>query len=361
MTMMSPTIAFTVERLGLLMAPEPGNPHEVEGVLNPAGITGPDGHYYLFPRCVGAGNYSRIGVARVLRDAQGRPSGVERLGIALEPTAPYEVIRAGEGGCEDPRVTYLACAGIYVMAYTALGPTGPRVALASSRDLRVWRRHGLVDFGTEQGADFNQYVNKDAMLLPGLVLGPDGTLALAMLHRPIYEIFRGPGERGVSAPLPSGAMDDRPSMWISYCAVADLGWLDDAAPARFTGHHLLARPEHAWEEHRIGGGTVPVLTEAGWLTLYHGVRLYPDGGRCYQAGVLLLDREDPRRVLARSQTPLFGPETAEERIGVVSNVVFPTAIDERAGGLDVYYGMADSRIGVVHLAPIAADASECAA
>ncbi|HVA93218.1 MAG TPA: glycosidase [Chloroflexota bacterium] len=350
-----------MERLGLLMAPEPGNPWEVEGVLNPAGIVGPDGHYYLFPRCVGAGNYSRIGVARVLRDALGRPSDVERLGIALEPTAAYEIIRPGEGGCEDPRVTYLACIGVYVMAYTALGPSGPRVALASSRDLRTWSRHGLVDFGAEHGVEFNQYVDKDAMLLPGIVRGPDGTLALAMLHRPIYETYDAANAWCVPAPLPIGVDDDRPSMWISYCAVSDLAWLDGSAPARFTQHHLLARPEHSWEEYRIGGGTVPVLTPSGWLTLYHGVRLYPDGGRCYQAGVLLLDRDDPRRVLARSQTPLFGPETAEERIGMVSDVVFPTAIEERDGGLDVYYGMADSRIGVVHLAPTTAAAGECAA
>src|SRR5689334_2382674 len=94
---------FTVERLGVVMAPEPGNPLEVEGVLNPAGATGPDGHYYLFPRLVAAGNYSRIGLARVRRDDAGRPTGVERLGVALEPTQPYERVRPDAGGCEDPR------------------------------------------------------------------------------------------------------------------------------------------------------------------------------------------------------------------------------------------------------------------
>src|SRR5437660_11174963 len=55
---------FTVERLGVVMAPEPGNPLEVEGVLNPAGAAGPDGHHYLFPRLVPSGHHSRIGVAR---------------------------------------------------------------------------------------------------------------------------------------------------------------------------------------------------------------------------------------------------------------------------------------------------------
>ncbi len=361
----SSSIAFTVERLGLLMAPAPEDPREAEGVLNPAGVAGPDGHYYLFPRCVGAGNYSRIGVARVLRDDQGRPVGVERLGMALEPIEPYEIAGPGMGGCEDPRVTYLACADTYIMAYAALGPGGARVALASSRDLRTWERHGLIDFAPEQGVDFNRFVNKDAMLLPGPVVGPDGTLALAFLHRPIYETWHEAEARYGPAPLPTGAQDNLPSIWISYCPLSDLGWLTDRTPPRFTQHHLLARPESAWEAYRIGGGTVPVHTPAGWLTFYHGVCLSEEGGRCYQAGFLLLDRDDPRRILARSDVPLFGPETIDERIGMVSNVVFPTAVEERNGGLDVYYGMADSRIGVVHLAPttsVAADqANEFAA
>jgi beta-1,2-mannobiose phosphorylase / 1,2-beta-oligomannan phosphorylase len=58
-------------------------------------------------------------------------------------------------------------------------------------------------------------------------------------------------------------------------------------------------------------------------------------------------------VLARTPEPIFGPDTPEERVGMVGNVVFPTAVDERSGGLDVYYGMADSRIGCAHLQPVA--------
>src|SRR5205823_149901 len=102
MVNVAPAPLFTIERLGVVMAPEHDNPLEVEGVLNPAGVVGPDGHYYLFPRLVGAGNYSRIGLARVRREGGGRPSGVERLGVALEPQMPYEIVRPGLGGCEDP-------------------------------------------------------------------------------------------------------------------------------------------------------------------------------------------------------------------------------------------------------------------
>src|SRR5665647_2337176 len=96
-----------LKRLGQMMEPEPGNPMEVEGDLNPAAARGPDGNLYLFPRLVAKGNYSRIGIAKVLFNKDGDPSGVERMGIVLEPETDYEIRSDGSGGCEDPRVTYV--------------------------------------------------------------------------------------------------------------------------------------------------------------------------------------------------------------------------------------------------------------
>jgi hypothetical protein len=63
-----------LQRICILMEPEPGNPQEVEGVLNPAAARGPDGHLYLFPRLVAKRNYSRIGIARVRFNADGDES-----------------------------------------------------------------------------------------------------------------------------------------------------------------------------------------------------------------------------------------------------------------------------------------------
>jgi hypothetical protein len=79
------------------MEPQPGSPHEIEGVLNPAAVRGPDGELYLFPRLVAKGNYSRIGIARARFNAAGDPAGIERLGIALAPEAEYE-LRPNGGG-----------------------------------------------------------------------------------------------------------------------------------------------------------------------------------------------------------------------------------------------------------------------
>jgi beta-1,2-mannobiose phosphorylase / 1,2-beta-oligomannan phosphorylase len=99
---------FRLKRLGTIMEPKAGDPHEVEGVLNPAASRARDGQLYLFPRLVARGNCSRIGIARVLFDRNGDPRDVERMGVALEPEADYELSKKG-GGCEDPRITYVEC------------------------------------------------------------------------------------------------------------------------------------------------------------------------------------------------------------------------------------------------------------
>src|ERR1700723_3868620 len=117
------------------MQPGPGNQQKIEGVLNPAAARGPDGELYLFPR-------SRIGIARVCFNEAGDPAGVERLGIALEPEAGYE-LRPGGGGCEDPRITFVEPLQRYVMTYAALSSIGPRIAFAISEDLFRWTRLGL--------------------------------------------------------------------------------------------------------------------------------------------------------------------------------------------------------------------------
>src|SRR5215472_7285325 len=143
----TPAIPFQLERLGIVMEPDPDDPREAWGVLNPGGCRGPDGAYYLFPRLVAEGNFSRIGRARVLFDDAGDPRRVERLGVVLEPQARYELSRQG-GGVEDPRVTYLASLSLYVMTYTAYRAPRPRIALAVSSDLIAWRRLGPLRYAT---------------------------------------------------------------------------------------------------------------------------------------------------------------------------------------------------------------------
>jgi len=361
--------SFKLQRLGMVMEPDPSNPQEVDGVLNPGAARGPDGELYLFPRLVAKGNFSRIGIARVRFNGGGDPTGVERLGIALEPEAEYE-LRPGGGGCEDPRVTFVEPLKRYIMTYTAFSPRGPRIAMAESEDLFHWKRLGLATYAHWHGMELGNVDDKDASLFPVAIPNSTGKLELGMLHRPLFEgtrakeLMHQPGTREVDL--------DRESIWISYCPAA----LKNGAPdcmGQFTSHHRLATPVSSWERLKIGAGTPPILTKHGWLIVYHGVSELPDtAGRhplCYSAGVMVLSKQHPRVIRYRSVQPVLTPMLAEERDGIVANVVFPTGIDRRddlgtPDRFDVYYGMADNRIGVARLdlpdqlpAGAAADAS----
>src|ERR671935_1084291 len=202
-----------LRRLGIVMDPTPADLREAEGVLNPAVARGPDGQLYLLPRVVAPGNYSRIGLARVIFDRHHTPVGVERLGMALEPQEPYELNAETGGGVEDPRVTQLAEHGLYVMTYTAFGPHGPRIAAAVSRDLVQWHRTGLVEFTPLHGLDLARVDNKDAVLFPEPIPAPDGRLALGLIHRPAFPQDWLAGE----CTLPG-----RPSIWLSYAPLDEI-------------------------------------------------------------------------------------------------------------------------------------------
>ena len=124
---------------------------------------------------------------------------------------------------------------------------------------------------------------------------------------------------GLPGAAPPGAGNTRPGR-----AAPDHAPLDEMAARHkvvFGQHHLLAAPQQGWEGLKIGGGTPPVRTPDGWLVLYHGVAGQRVAGversLRYCAGVLLLDRHDPRRVLYRSAHSVLEPQLAGEREGVL--------------------------------------------
>jgi beta-1,2-mannobiose phosphorylase / 1,2-beta-oligomannan phosphorylase len=342
------TASYSLRRLGILMQPEQNNPAESWGVLNPGSARTASGDLLLYPRVVSEGNYSRIEIARV-DPSEGSFASVERRGFALEPREAYEFDHRAGGGVEDPRVTFIAQLDLYVMTYVALGRLGPRVALAVSDDGWQWRRLGLLRFAADAGVDLNRCGNKDSAIFPDVVKDREGRDAFAILHRPQYLMFNEDGT--VHRVLPTGVTDDRGSIWISYISAARAH--EDAANlAEAHDTALLATPEQDWECLKIGAGTPPILLPEGWLIFYHGVSgQEPRPGQerndvCYQAGAMLLDRDDPRKILYRSSKPVLSPEHELERIGVVPNVVFPTAVDVQGRTVNVFYGAADARIGV---------------
>ncbi len=172
-----------------------------------------------------------------------KPVSASRLGIALEPHEPYEVSALG-GGVEDPRVTYVAALGLFVMTYTAYVPFEPRVAIAVSNDLLQWRRLGLVRYALEPGvADLNQAGNKDAALVPGVVLDRDGLPSLALLHRPTTRVaMRHDGSDVTKPPCGEESLEH---IWISYVSLADVQ-RDPATLVTVAKHETVMGSVHVW-------------------------------------------------------------------------------------------------------------------
>ena len=239
---------------------------------------------------------------RVVRCGDGR-SVEDVTDVRFKPQSELE-----EFGVEDARITPLD--GRFWFTYVAVSRHGAATALASTTDFRTFDRHGVI-FCPE---------NKDVVLFPRRVGG-----AYAALHRP------------------NGATPfARPEMWL----------------ARSPDLTHWGRNEHlhggsgAWETGRIGAGPPPLWTADGWLALYHGNRrpTRPGDVGAYAAGALLLDPEDPARVLRRTPEAVMEPTADFERHGFVPDVIFPTGVVETGETLLVYYGAADTRTAVVEFA-----------
>jgi len=336
------------------MEPNKEDEQERLGVLNPAIARAADGATYMFPRIVAAGNLSRISRAAVTFDDDGLPRGVERLGVVLQPDEPWET-NSVTAGVEDPRITFVPSLSCYLMTYCAFGPLGPRVAVATSSDLVSWVRRGPIsfDYEPELHADLNLYTNKDAVFFPEPVTAPDGRQAFALLHRPTWDLSTvNPNEKGAPPP---GITNERPGIWASFAPILPDTESQPHAPTRFGQHRLVALPDEPWEAAKIGAGPPPIAVPGGWLLVYHGVtghsgNVWPPQDLRYVAGAMLLDRHDVTRVLWRTEHPILEPESEPEINGIVPNVVFPTGLDVRAAGsAHLYYGMADTRIGVAEL------------
>jgi predicted GH43/DUF377 family glycosyl hydrolase len=341
----------TVQRKGIVLQPD-GDPNEIEGVLNPACVRVRDGELLLYPRCVAAGNVSRIGIAH--GHAADDRVAFQRLGYALEPSAPYELRTVPGGmGCEDPRVTFVPVLDRFVMAYTAFGPDGPRVVIALSDDGYLWKRLGPVDFaahGLPCGDD------KDGVFFPEPVISPAGVRSLAFYHRPMKKITATNGQAAVPLLLAMPPAE-RESTCIAYVPLAAV-LADIEQLLRPVESTIVLAPDGAWGRLKTGAGTPPVRIAEGWFSLYHAVdavEVAPDRyAMTYSAGIVIHDIEQPHIVRYRSNAPILAPESAEELHGVVNNVVFPTGIDVIADRVfDIYYGAADAKIARarIELAP----------
>lgn len=201
-------------------------------------------------------------------------------------------------GIEDPRITKID--DTYYMLYTGFGGRSwndVRICMASSSNLIEWKREGIV----------LDEKNKDAALFPKKINGK-----YVLLHR------------------------REPDIWLAFS--------DDLK--NWTEHQvIMSTREDSWEEKKIGIAGVPILTNRGWLLIYHGV----DKDHVYRLGLAILDLNDPTKVLYRQDEPILEPELEWEKNGLVPNVVFSCGAVELKDDIYVYYGGADTVIGAASL------------
>ena len=273
-------------------------PYPANSVFNP-GAARLDGETVLLVRVEDLRGISQLHVARSTDGISGWRFDPDVLLRSDVDRYPEEI-----WGCEDPRLTWLPERDEWAIAYTAYSRRGPLVSLGMTRDFRTADRLGPV----------MPPEDKDAAMFPRRIGG-----RWVMIHRP--------------SPLRGGA-----HMWISF-----------SPDLRHWGDHSLlleARDGAWWDAGKIGLGPPPLETPDGWLLMYHGVRLTGDGP-IYRVGLALLDLENPRIVLHRTDEWVFGPAEPYETQGDVGRVVFPCGwtVDEARDRLTLYYGAADTLIG----------------
>ena len=210
-------------------------------------------------------------------------------------------------GIEDPRIVWLQELERYAITYTAFSRNGPQVSLALTSNFETFDRLGPI----------TPPENKDAALFPRR-FGD----RWALIHRPVTAI---PGSKA--------------NIWLSF-----------SPDLKHWGDHMVlmeARDGSAWDAGKIGLSPPPIETSEGWLLVYHGVR-HTASGAIYRIGLALLDLEDPRKVIRRSNEWAFGPVEPYECEGDVANVVFScgTVVDNATNELRLYYGAADTSVAL---------------
>ena len=282
-----------------------------------------ESHAVFNPSPVKKGNATYI-LYRALSnpDALTAPAGVSTIGRAVTTDHKHfedrrQFIVPSEAwdayGCEDPRVTFFE--GQYVTCYTALGgqPFGPgniKVAMALSKDLdHVDEKHLVTPFNAKAMA-----------LFPERIHGKVTAIFTAHTDEPPAKI----------AIVQAEKLEDfwNLEFWQKWHAEIDTHTIN---PLRYDHDHAEV-------------GSAPIKTKDGWLIFYSYIQNYFGGGeRVFGIEALLLDLNDPRKIIGHSNGPMLVPEEAYERYGMVPNIVFPSgALLEKNNKLDIYYGGADT-------------------
>lgn len=287
-----------------IIVPNKAHPWESKATFNPGALR-IKGTTHLLYRALSEDNTSSIGYAKskdgfFINEKSEEPVYVPREDFELKKVA------GGNSGCEDPRLTKIG-KNIY-MCYTAFDGIGPpRVAVTSITEKNFlqknwqWEKPIII---TPAGFD-----DKDTCIFPEKTNGK-------------YFILHRVGDE----------------MCGDYIKALNFKTQIVKKCTRIIGPRL-----NSWDSLRVGISAPPIKTKYGWLVLYHGIS---KSRHTYRVGALLLDLNDPAIILARSADPIFEPEEPYEKNGIVNNVVFPCGMVEKDGFLFLYYGGADTVVGV---------------
>jgi predicted GH43/DUF377 family glycosyl hydrolase len=294
-----------------IIKPVAHHPWEARAAFNTAAVY-EDGKVHFVYRALGDKDLSVLGYASSSDGLNIDERSEEPIYIPREPfETPGRLkytkfadhyISGGYGGVEDPRITRVD--NKFYMTYVAFdGASPPRVALTSikvndflNKNWDKWERPKLI---SAPGM-----VNKNAVIFPEKVNGK-----YVVFHR----VF--------------------PNILVDF--VDDLRFDD-----YLKGQYMIAPRKGRWDSKKIGAGAPPIKTKDGWLFVYQAVG-YQDPSR-YKIGAMLLDINDPTKVLSRCDSPLIAPDLPYENEGHKAGVVYPCGAIVKDNNLFVYYGGADT-------------------
>ncbi len=214
-------------------------------------------------------------------------------------------------GCEDPRVTKLN--GKFYIFYTALGgypysADNIKVAVAISKDLEtITEKHLVTPFNAKAMA-----------LFPDKINGKMAALLTVNTDRKPSDICY-------------VEFDKEEDMW------SDTFW--ESWWENLDAHKINIR---RFDTDQVELGAPPVKTDKGWIVVYSHIQKYGQAGTVFGIEVILLDLKDPRKIIGRTKGPFMAPDEYYEKMGMVSNVIFPSGALIRNDHLEIYYGAADT-------------------
>ncbi|MBF2708546.1 glycoside hydrolase family 130 protein [Flavobacterium soyangense] len=327
---------ITVEKHGIILSPT-NREFENNGVLNP-GIYQEENTVHILYRAVQDGNLSTIGYAKT----EGPFKIVERLEHPLiTRDFDYE-----KHGVEDPRIVKIE--DTYYITYTAYDGVNAMGALATSKDLIHFEKHGIIT----PKVNYQEY--EKLVLCCGSKLNPK--------YHQYYQLFSQIGLVGDETRLLrdkdlaffprkiNGKFAMLHRIWPGIQIVYFDHWKDLTKPfwenyLQNLQNYIVIDPKGVFEVSYIGAGGPPIETKNGWLMIYHGVQ-ETHKGVIYHAKAALLQLDKPENEIARLDLPLFSPTKQWEIEGEVSDVVFPTGHALFGEDLYIYYGAADKHIAV---------------